>query len=74
MSGNTHIGEMMVKQKQTRIKGDQPVIETTNEDGERKTVFPQESVRVLGGNLQLNLGWSAHLETGENPLLPAIRK
>ena len=33
-----------------------------------------EYSRILGGNLQGNLLWSSHLETGERALFPLVRK
>ena len=72
--GKTTIIEMMVKQKRNKIKGEITQIRTVNDKGEPKIVTPTQSIRVLGGNLQQNLGWDAHLENGELALPPALRK
>ena len=55
--------ELMVKQKHMRAKGTQPKIVTTDEKGDEKVVKPAGSIRILGGNFQENLGWTAHLKT-----------
>ena len=31
-------------------------------------------MKLLGTNLQQNLGWRAHLESGKKAILPTIRK
>ena len=70
----TKLLELMVKQKRNKIKGTQPEIVTTDENGEILTIRPGTSLRILGGNFHRNLSWTAHLEVGENALLPALRK
>ena len=39
-----------------------------------KIVEDNSYTRILGANVQGNLIWQAHLETGEKALLPAVRK
>ena len=70
----TKILELMVKQKRTKIKGIQPELVTKDENGEDLVIKPGMSIRILGGNFHRNLSWSAHLEVGELPLLPTLRK
>ena len=70
----TNLFESMVKQKRTRLKGSQPIIETVNAKGEEKTIKPQQSIRLLGVNLEQNLTWNSHILTGEKALLPAMRQ
>ena len=73
-TSKTKMLEVMVKQKRTKIKGIQPEIVTTDEAGEELIIKPEMSLRILGGNFHRNLSWTAHLEVGENPLLPTLRK
>ena len=64
----------MTAQKRPRIKGTQPSITVRKPDGTMKDIFPDKHVRLLGGNLQENASWEAHLEKGEKALLPEIRR
>ena len=73
-TSKTKMLEVMVKQKRTKMKGTQPEIVTTNEAGEELIIRPDISLRILGGNFHRNLSWTAHLEVGEIPLLPTLRK
>ena len=66
--------ETLVKQKRTKLKGQQPEIVTTKNDGTLKIIRPSETIRLLGVNLQQNLSWNSHLNTGEKALIPELRK
>ena len=70
----TKILELMVKQKRTKIKGTQPELVTKDDNGDDLVIKPGMSIRILGGNFHRNLSWSGHLEVGELPLLPTLRK
>ena len=64
---------MMNKQKRGRIKGWAPELKITGKYGQPKTLTAQKDCRLLGANLAQDLTWTAHLVTGEKPLLPEIR-
>ena len=66
--------EIMVKQKRTCTKGSPPSILTTDADGQDKTIKAGRHLRILGGNLQNNLSWQAHVTSGEKALLPIVRQ
>ena len=66
--------ETLVKQKRNKIKGNQPEIKTTKPDGTTKTIKPEETIRLLGINLQQNLSWNSHLQNGPKAILPEMRK
>ena len=64
----------MLKQKRGRIQGHPPELEATNDRGEPVTIKVNGNIRILGMNVEKELTWNAHLETGMKPLLPGIRK
>ena len=64
----------MIKQKWTRAQGIPPAIITVDPDGEDLVIEAKKHLRILGGNLQCNLSWQAHLSTGEKALLPVIHQ
>ena len=66
--------DSMVHQKRPRIKGSPPVINTTDESGEDKSIEAEDNIRILGINLQQNLTWNAQLESENKALLPSFRK
>ena len=70
----THLEEIMLKQKRGRLHGHPPELEVTNDRGEPETVKVKGNIRILGMNVEKDLTWNAHLETGMKPLLPGIRK
>ena len=70
----TVIIEIMSKQKRNWVRGTPPQLSVRNPDGSNKIIHAKKNIRLLGGNLQDNLSWQAHLETGEKPLLPELRK
>ena len=70
----TVLAKIMSHQKQPRITGDPPQLSVRKPGGTIKLITPDKQVRLLGGNIQENLSWQAHLETGEKPLLPELRK
>ena len=70
----TIIWEFMNKQKACKIKGNEPVLITRDSQGNIKEVYPNKNERCLGGTLQHNLTWQAMLDTGEDTLIPILRK
>ena len=67
----TALLEIMTHQKRSRIGGVPPSLVVQN--GTNKIITPGRHMRLLGGNLQENLSWQAHLEAGDKPLLPDLR-
>ena len=72
----TAILEMMIKQKQGRTQGDPPhlIVENKEKPGELIKISDSKCFRILGSNLQSNITWKMHLESGKKAILPAIRK
>ena len=70
----TSLMEAMIPQKRGKTQGFPPTLRVQTDTGNIKIVEDSHYIRVLGGNLQRNLAWQAHLETGSKPLLPRIRK
>ena len=70
----TQITECMVYQKRTRMTGQPPSLETVDRNGNEKVVENTTDCRILGIQLQNDMGWRAHLEGNEKPLLPGLRK
>ena len=70
----TSLIETMIFQKKAKTPGQPPTLVTMDDLGQLKTVKDSSSIRVLGGNIQGNMSWQAHLETGSRPLLPNIRQ
>ena len=70
----TALLEIMTHQKRSKIGGVPPSLVVKNPDGTDKVINPGRHMRLLGGNLQQNLSWQAHLEVGDKPLLPDLRK
>ena len=66
--------EVMYRQKRCKTKGRPPTLSVLNEDKEQEELKTVTSSRLLGVNLGQDLTWGAHLNTGEKPLLPALRK
>ena len=64
----------MLKQKKGRTPGDPPTIKVENSQGILKTVKEGKHLRILGANIQGNLLWASHLETGDRALFPQVRK
>ena len=68
----------MIKQKRGRTPGNPPpphlIVPDPNKPGEMVKITDSKDFRLLGSNLQPNISWKAHLETGSKAVLPAIRK
>ena len=72
--GKTAIVENMIKQKKGKKTGNPPTLEVTETTGEKKMILDKGEIRILGTNIQQNLGWNKHLENGTKSVLPAARK
>ena len=70
----TQIMEIMVRQKCCKLPKNPPKLEVLNREQEIETVMDPESCRILGLNLQKDLSWNSHLESGKKPLLPSLRR
>ena len=69
----TGISEQMIHQKKSKTPGNPPTLTVIGENGEDKEVKDSQYLRILGANVQSNLGWQKHLEGGDKALLPAVR-
>ena len=70
----TILFEFMMKQKACKLKGNPPELDTTDQAGNRKIIKASANEKCLGATLQSNLQWQAFMETGKDPLIPALRK
>ena len=70
----TTIAEIMVGQKRVKLKDQPPTLTERETDGTMKIIKCQTEVRLLGASISDNLLWDAHIETGQDALLPAVRK
>ena len=78
----TKLQEFMTYQKRTKLAGVPPDLTvselTTNRHGERKIedrhITDKSNTRMLGLNLNSNLGWDNHVNTGKGALLPQLRR
>ena len=80
--GKTKLQEFMTYQKKTKIAGIPPDL-TVRElvpgrDGQMtwgdRHITDSTTTRMLGLNLNANLGWDSHINTGKKALLPALRR
>ena len=69
----TSLLEMMIRQG-LRDPGTPPRLKVQDEKGKDKWIVDSSHLRVLGGNLQANLTWESHLESGLKALLPGVRQ
>ena len=60
----------MLKQMRGRTNGNPPSLIVEKEPGVMKKVDNSSYSRILGTNVQGNLLWSSHQETGERALFP----
>ena len=67
------IQEYMVKQKRARLVSEPPEIKVVTVEGV-KTIKSNKSERLLGINLQDDISWKSHLQTGEKPLISTLCK
>ena len=70
----TCIQEIMIPQKKARLKDAPPVLIERERDGSEKMITSKTECRILGGTMQENMSWGAHLDWGEEALLPAARQ
>ena len=64
----------MIGQKRAKVKGSPPVLHEPEQDGTMNTISAKKEIILLGANLQDNMGWGSHLETGEEAMIPEARK
>ena len=73
-AGKTTVLECMLPQKKGKMTGIPPQLKVTTDTGEEKTIVDTGMCRILGSNIQGNMTWLGHLETGDKALLPGIRR
>ena len=66
--------EVMMKQKRIKQNGTTPELIVRTDKNEVKVIKSCKSTILLGGTIQQNSTWQAHLETGEEPVIPKLRK
>ena len=70
----TNIQEIMIPQKRARQKDEPPILKEREQDGNIKEIKSNKECRILGGTMQENMSWGAHIDWGEEALLPATRQ
>ena len=70
----TVLWEFMLRQKMCKLKGQPPELRTLDTQGNVKIVKASTNEKCLGGNLQNSLQWQSLLETGQDALIPTLRK
>ena len=73
----TKLQESMVRQKRCNLRDKPPTLKVPSMEDRRmtmKTITNQTSCCLLGMNVQNDLSWKAHLESGEKALLPTLRR
>ena len=70
----TNIQEIMIPQKKARQKEETPTLRERENDGSEKLIKSKKECRILGGNMQENMSWGAHLDWGEEALLTTARQ
>ena len=70
----TKLVEIMIKQKHCKIPREPPQLSVKNSRQQTEIITDSGKVRILGMNIQGNMTWNSHLETGDKPLLPKLRK
>ena len=64
----------MIKQKRGRMTGSPPKLDVRINQNLYKEIKDEKVCRILGLNLQNDITWRAHLESGSKALLPNVRK
>ena len=70
----TSITEVMIAQKRGKTPGLPPSLTVRKDDGTLKSITDSQHTRILGANLENNMLWQSHLETGTKALFPSIRR
>ena len=75
-ASKTKILEMMIKQKKGKTLGSPPhlIVPDPKKPGEMVRIEDSRDFRILGANLQQNITWRQHLESGTKSTLPSIRR
>ena len=72
--GKTTLLEAMIPQKKGKTPGEPPSLQVEAEPGRMKDIVDVGRCRILGVNIQSNMTWLAHLESGEKAILPRVRR
>ena len=54
------------------MRGSPPTLVVEKSPGVFKTIKDANYTRILGTNIQANLLWNTHMESGEKELLPQV--
>ena len=70
----TLLWKFMLHQKSCKTRGTPPHLITINNQGNIKRMEASQNEKCLGATLHNTMQWQDLLETGQDPLLPALRK
>ena len=70
----TQIMEIMTHQKRGKTNGLPPSLEVTTDTGANKIILDKQHTRILGSNIQKNMFWKSHVESGNKALFPQVRR
>ena len=70
----THLVEVMIQQKRAKTTGEPPTLTVLDNQGNMEIVRDSESCRILGMNIEKDMIFKSHLESGEKALLPSLRR
>ena len=73
-TSKTTLIEMILPQRRTVTDGHAPTLETTDDNGEDKIVEASTEALLLGGTFHQTTSWKAHVDSGEEAILPKLRK
>ena len=60
--------------EKNKDSGNMPPSLVVRDGNVNKLVQDKNYTRILGANIQLNMNWQAHLESGSKVLLPGVRR
>ena len=68
-ASKTSLTECMIKKKRGKLRGTPPTLVVEERPGILKEIKDTSYTRILGANVQGNLGWSSHLEGGKKSII-----
>ena len=70
----TSLTKVMIAQKRAKTTGEPPTLIVVGDNGDDKEIEDKIFTRILGSNIQNNMRWKSHMESGKKALLPQCRK